>query len=78
MRVTNYRIGTMKNGFDSMYASQFNSPIRGAGADKEQSQAIKANVGSSHWDHSKAWRPSYKSEQRMCFRNVKRADDFLK
>ena len=39
---------------------------------------MKNDLEASHWDHAKSWKPSYKSEQKMRFRNVSQGVEFFK
>ena len=75
MRASNFDYGTMKNTFNSMYSSQFERR-----KPKEflfVTQAKKDELAASHWNHSKAFDETFKTEQRRSFKTVEKSSDIL-
>ena len=75
MRASNFDYGTMKNTFNSMYSSQFER--RKPKEFLYVSQEKKDELAASHWNHSKAFDETFRTEQRRQFKTVEKSADVV-
>lgn len=68
MRQTNFTIGEMKNGFDTMYQSAFKKN-EGEGSPERIVIDNKARneLERSHWNHSRSWGKNFAPETQETF-----------
>jgi predicted HNH restriction endonuclease len=77
-RATNFKVGGMRGGYDSMYNTQFMKDPNEKISRTIITDEMKNELGKSSWDYSRSWRKNFKSETMQTYMSRQDLDSFRK